>query len=127
MTIKIGGSSYSAFSRAGDWDVTADDGEFVLDTSQLPPFGSWLLAAADGYGPAVIFPDSPAGTHVIHLGPIQTMTGSVLDSAFTRGCAGFRDPTAVFRIMATAGRNVVRRIPGTRRSPTILTKHQKTA
>lgn len=74
------GSSYSALTRAGDWDVTGDDGEFALDTTMLPADGSWLLAAADGYGPAVLFPDNPASTHVIRLGPIQTVYGIVLDS-----------------------------------------------
>ncbi|MHC4844624.1 MAG: carboxypeptidase-like regulatory domain-containing protein [Planctomycetota bacterium] len=74
------GSSYTVFTRAGDWDVTNEDGAFSLETSDLPPFGSWLLAAEDGYGPAVVFPDSPAGEHEIHLGPVQTVDGYVYDS-----------------------------------------------
>jgi hypothetical protein len=74
------GSSYAAFTRSGDWDVTDEDGSFILETGDLPPFGSWLLAAEDGYGPAVVFPDSPAGEHEIHLGPIQTVDGYVFDA-----------------------------------------------
>lgn len=75
------GSTYSVFTHSGDWDVTGDEGEFSLDSSELPPSGSWVLAVSDDYGPAVVFPDIPAGSYEIFLGPIQTVSGLVLDAA----------------------------------------------
>jgi hypothetical protein len=77
-TITIG-SDYVSLADVTDFEVTDENGEFSLESPDMPATGAWLHVYVDdeSYGPAVLRDIAPGQDIMVRLGGPLTLEGTV--------------------------------------------------
>ena len=68
------------FEATDAWDVTDEDGSFLIDDVGVPADRIWLYVQADDYGPELLPVSDPGRATEVRLGEVVTITGTVLDA-----------------------------------------------
>lgn len=72
---------HPAFDTSNDWDVTFDDGTFLLEDVAMPADRLWLLASDMEHAPVMVQVTRPDLPVEIRMGPLVRLHGHVRDSA----------------------------------------------